>query len=136
MLIIRYLSFILMALLVTGMVFSFAMLMRSWLAPNKRKGKDRAMPSDAGLRELIQEHKLEEAIELYRRFTGIDEFTARKKVEDLAREMRLSDENYQTVKQILKAEGKAAAIQADQMANNANLEDALAYVEDIEKGKK
>jgi hypothetical protein len=74
--------------------------------------------------------------EQQKRLKSIDEIAARKYVEDLAREIRLSDETYQTVTKSLKTEGKAAAIEAYQAQTGADLADALAYVEAIEKGKK
>lgn len=43
--------------------------------------------SDAGLRDLIAEGRLDEAAELYRQFAGVDEYTAREAVEEIARGM-------------------------------------------------
>lgn len=130
---IRLFSYLLIALVLSGVLFAFFAMLRFYLSP---KAKDGAKLSDAGIRDLIIEGRLEEAIEIYQRFTGIDEIAARKYVEDMAREIRLSDETYQAVSRILKTEGKAAAIEAYQEQTGEVLADALAYVEAIEKGKK
>ena len=92
------------------------------------------MPSDAGVRELIVENKMEEAIDLYQRFTGVDEYTAGKAIEDMEREIRLSTFD-NDLKYILKEHGKAAAIQAYQAGTGSELEEALNYIEEIEKVK-
>ena len=132
MLLLRFVSFFFVALLLFSILMGFIMVLR---ARQKAKGR-RAMPSDAGLRDLISAGKLDEAVDIYRRFTGVDEFTARKLVDDLAREIRLNDTPYRDVAHTLKVKGKAAAIETYQTATGANLADALAYVEGIEKGRK
>ena len=42
---------------------------------------------DAGIRDLIQEGRLDEAIDIYQKFAGVDEYTARDAVEAIAREL-------------------------------------------------
>lgn len=49
--------------------------------------------SDAGIRDLIAEGKIDEAVDVYRQFAGIDKFSAREAVEQLQREMRLIDQS-------------------------------------------
>ena len=131
----RFGMYLLIALAMSGLLFAVYSFVRVYFMP-KKKVKDGAKLSDAGIRDLLAEGRTAEAIEVYRRFTGIDEVAARKYVENLAREIRLSDETYQTVKKSLKTDGKAAAIEAYQAQTGADLADALAYVEAIEKGKK
>jgi phosphoserine phosphatase len=129
---IRLFSYLLIALVLSGFLFAFFSFVRFYLSPKRKEGK----LQDAGIRDLIIEGRLSEAVEIYRRFTGMDEIAARKYVGDMEREIRLSDETYQAVSRILKVEGKAAAIEAYQEQTGAGLADALAYVEAIEKGKK
>lgn len=128
----RLLPILFLALLIALIIFAFIAFLRIY-GKSKSKEKDGAKLHDAGIRDLIMEERFEEAIEIYRRFTGIDMIAARKYVEDMAREIRLSDKTYQAVQRILKSEGKAAAIEAYQEQTGAVLADALAYVEAIEK---
>lgn len=56
--------------------------------------KKRALPpvdAAAGVRDLLDEGRRDEAVELYARFTGVDQYTARDAVDEIEREMRLSD---------------------------------------------
>jgi hypothetical protein len=46
----------------------------------------------AGIRDLLEEGQRDEAIEIYRKFTGVDQYTARDAIDALAREMKLSDD--------------------------------------------
>jgi hypothetical protein len=132
---IRLFAFLLIALVLSGVLFALIAMLRAYIQP-KNKQKQAELPLDAGLRDLIQEGRIQEAIELYRRFTGIDEMAAQNYVRNMAREIRLSDESYQTVKHLLKTEGKAAAIEAYQSQTGVALADALEYVETIERGEK
>ena len=59
-----------------------------------KKGKQSDLPSgmsDAGIRDLIAEGKIEEAIEIYRQFAGVDKFSAEEAIKDIQRDMRLGD---------------------------------------------
>lgn len=47
--------------------------------------------SDAGIRDLIAEGKMDEAVRVYQKFAGIDQFSAQEVVEQIQREMRLTD---------------------------------------------
>jgi ribosomal protein L7/L12 len=132
---IRLFAFLIIALVLSGVLFALIAMLRAYIQP-KSKQKQAELPMDAGLRDLIQEGRIQEATELYRRFTGIDEMAAQNYVRNMAREIRLSDESYQTVKHLLKTEGKAAAIEAYQSQTGVALADALEYVETIEKGEK
>ena len=129
---IRLISYLLIALVLSGVLFALYSLLRFYLSPKSKEAK----LQDAGIRDLVIEGRIGEAVEIYQRFTGIDEIAARKYVTDMEREIRLSDETYQAVSHLLKTEGKAAAIEAYQEQTGAVLADALAYVEAIEKGKK
>lgn len=133
MLLSRIILLLFLSLILSGMLFVLIYALRRNFQPKSKEG---AKLQDAGVRDLIIEGRIDEAIEIYRRFTGIDEIAARKYVEDMAREIRLSDETYQAVQHLLKNEGKAAAIEAYQAQTGADLADALAYVESVEREKK
>ncbi len=45
---------------------------------------------DAGIRDLIQEGRLDEAVEIYQKFAGVDEYTARDAVDEIARDLHMS----------------------------------------------
>jgi ribosomal protein L7/L12 len=100
----------------------------------------RARPhiSDAGLRELLRQNRMDEAIELYQRFTGVDIFSARDAVAATQRDLRLSDAEAE-MRRLLRLGDKASAIEAYQQVTGAPLAEALAAVEALEQksaGKK
>ena len=47
--------------------------------------------SDAGIRDLIAQGKIEEAVNIYRKFAGVDQFTAQEIISKIQQEMRLAD---------------------------------------------
>jgi hypothetical protein len=46
----------------------------------------------AGIRDMLDEGRKSEAIEIYQKFTGVDQYTAQAAVEHIERELRLNDE--------------------------------------------
>jgi hypothetical protein len=110
----------------------FKNAMEGRLNPKQKKSKFGNLPSDAGVRDLLIANKIEEAIDLYQRFTGVDKFTAQRAIEDIEREIRLSTFQH-NIEEIFKTQGKAAAIEAYQVSTGSNLSEALAYVEEIER---
>ena len=133
----RFASIILALVLLLSIIIAFGVIARNYIQGRfgkrkRKKSKIGDLPSDAGIRDLILASKIDEAIDLYQRFTGVDKFTARDAVEDMEREIRLStfdkDLNY-----ILGEHGKAAAIEAYQAGTGSDLAEALAYVENLEK---
>jgi|GEM_PF-4540478 len=135
----RLASLVLAFLLMLSLIFAMTVLIKSAIQkrfPGKKekKAKEGNLPSDAGIRDLLVQNRISEAIDLYQRFTGVDEFTARKAIEDMEREVRLSVFN-QDLRDILKDHGKAAAIEAYQAGTGSDLAEALAYVEEMEKAK-
>ncbi len=138
LIILRYANFILAIILLLSILIAFSLVIRSYFQ-GRYKGKQKKskignLPSDAGVRELILASRIDEAISLYQRFTGVDKFTARKAIEDMEREVRLSTFDEDLV-YILNEHGKAAAISAYQAGTGSDLEEALAYVEDLERAK-
>lgn len=134
MLVIRLINLALLVLALIGLVVMVITFMRS---QNVNKGQSKlkkgALPSDAGVRELVLKGQKQEAIILYQRFTGVDEFTARDAVDEIERELRLSDSQRDKFRDILESEGKASAIENFQAETGANLADALEFVESLEK---
>lgn len=60
-----------------------------FLKAKKRKGfYDSA---NAGLRDLVEAGRIDEAVETYRKFAGVDEYTARDAIAELERESHLKD---------------------------------------------
>jgi hypothetical protein len=45
----------------------------------------------AGIRDMLDEGRKAEAIEIYQKFAGVDQYTAKSAVEQIEREMRLGD---------------------------------------------
>ena len=62
-------------------------------------------------------------------------FTARKAIEDMEREIRLSTFPAGCKQTFSRKQGKAAAIEAYQAGTGSDLAEALAYVEEIERAK-
>lgn len=48
---------------------------------------------DAGIRDLIQDGRLDEAIEIYQKFAGVDAYTARDAVNEIAHDLHLSNQS-------------------------------------------
>lgn len=97
--------------------------------------------SDAGIRDLIAEGQPDEAADLYARFAGVDIYTAREAVQDIAREMRLSDDvdsppaldkDDAYVIEALRAGKKLEAIKRYQKVNEVTLKEAKEAVESLE----
>jgi hypothetical protein len=58
-------------------------------APDKLKEKIRRLElDDSGLRDLIAEGRADEAVEVYRKFAGVDEYTARDAIRKITAELR------------------------------------------------
>ncbi len=141
LLLLRSITIILAIVMVLSLIVSLSLIIRSSidkrLQPEKRKQKKKQaadLPSDAGIRALIAEGQVEDAVDLYRRFTGVDEFAAQSAIEDIQREIRLGQFD-QDLHFILNDHGKAAAIQAYQAGTGSEFDEALAYIEKLGKAK-
>jgi hypothetical protein len=115
--------------LLVAAAIAIAYTLGRYFENGKQKRKAGELPSDDGIRDMLAEGRVHEAVAAYRDFTGVDEFTARKVIDDMLREMRLDDTVRDTVKDLLKVGNKAAAIEAYQSATGAALAEALEYVE-------
>ncbi len=65
------------------------------LHPNERGQKKKKAAydaQDAGIRDLIVEGQLDEAVEIYQKFAGVDAYTARDAVDEIARDIHLSNQ--------------------------------------------
>ncbi len=60
--------------------------------PVKKRRQQIAVDSAAGVRDLLEEGRRDEAVDLYAKFAGVDQYTATDAVEQIEREMRLADE--------------------------------------------
>jgi hypothetical protein len=67
------------------------------LATVKKKRPEVEPAQGEGVRTLIAEGRIEEAVEVYRNFMGVDKYTAEQAVSDLRREKRLNDVSMQDV---------------------------------------
>src|SRR5690606_24075817 len=74
---------------VTAVFFASQYIEQRWGGKQKSR-----MPvlSDSGIRELVQEGSIQEAVDLYMRFTGVDQYSARDAVEQIEQEIRLESE--------------------------------------------
>lgn len=103
----------------------------------KRKHGLSANTDGAGIKDLLLEGRIEEAVEVYSAFMGVDEFTARDAIADLERELsaeaNLSDSVDMNTLHDLLAEGKKIeAIKHYKEQTGANLVTAKRAIEDME----
>ncbi len=56
-------------------------------APAPKKKAPDLIPTDQGIRRLVDQGRIDEAIDAYRLFTGVDSFTARDAIEEIQREL-------------------------------------------------
>lgn len=131
----RLMQFVLL-LMMLGLMFSVVWAVyttfRTRDEQDAKKAKSGDLPSDAGVRDLITEGRFDEAEELYRRFTGVDQFTAREAIAEIERDQHTVEIENQ-VRDRLVADDKAGAIEAYQALTGADLAQALAYVEGLQE---
>jgi len=103
---------------------------------------------DAGVRDLIQEGRIDEAIEVYRKFAGVDEYTAKDAVWKIEQDMktesseaRLADDAIEPaadpyILSLLAAGNKIEAIKAYREQTGLGLKEAKDAIDQIERGLK
>lgn len=124
---------LLLALIFGGIIAAAYTIGRNRAASSKGRPARRELPPDAGIRSLLLEGRMDEAVQIYQQFTGVDQFTAQAEVAQLQRETRLSGTTGEELTELLKEGKKAAAIEHYQQRYGGSLEEALAAVESIEK---
>ncbi len=111
------------------LIFMLVARVQVLLRPRRNKRRQVGVPADAaGLRDMVARGKIDEAVHVYRQFTGTDQFTAREAVAAIQREQRL-DAVRSDVDRRLRLGDKAGAIEAYQQATDADLAEALAAIE-------
>lgn len=100
-----------------------------------KKGRS-SMEADtggAGVRDLIAEGRIEEAVTVYAAFMGVDEFTARDAVANLERQLnaenRLSDDGMDTVRDLVAEGNKLEAIKQYRLLTGVGLKEAKDAIE-------
>jgi hypothetical protein len=66
------------------------------LHPDERPDKNKKAAydaQDAGIRDLIEAGRLDEAVEIYQKFAGVDSYTARDAVDEIARDIHLGNQS-------------------------------------------
>jgi ribosomal protein L7/L12 len=110
--------------------------------PDKgKKGKfdaGRVVDTDgAGVRDLIAEGRIDEAVDVYAAFMGVDEYTARDAIEQMQRddaaEKRLSDEGMDEVRTLVEAGNKIEAIKRYRELTNLGLKEAKDEIDRMER---
>lgn len=95
-----------------------------------------ASMSNAGIRDLLDAGKFEEAVDAYRTFTGVDTFTARNAVEELQREIDrviISAGNDTEIWQALRDGKKIEAVKLYRQIYNVGLKEAKDAVDAMER---
>lgn len=96
---------------------------------------------DAGIRDLIEAGHIEDAVEVYRQFAGVDEYTARDAVTALERNLRLSTGDTALtgplqdpeIISLVRAGNKIAAIKRYRELTALGLQEAKEAIETVEK---
>jgi ribosomal protein L7/L12 len=109
--------------------------------------KKRAMPTvdaAAGVRDLLDEGRKDEAIELYARFAGVDQYTAQDAVDEIEREMRLGDTSDEPgkltllergeIQTLLQQGNKIEAVKRYRELSGLGLREAKDAVDEMERG--
>lgn len=122
---------VLASIIIAGIWVTMWLIRRRGQMPDKERRPSASAHDDAGIRDLIASQQYDQAVEIYAAFTGVDTFTAKQAVEDIARTMRLS-QVHDSVLQRLEAGDKAGAVEAYQDITGADLAEALAYVDSLE----
>lgn len=107
-------------------------------APVKKRRAPDTTPEPAGLRDMVAEGKVEEAIDVYVKFAGVDYYTAKDAVEAIQRSLQGDDsgaaENLDARVSRLMADGrKIEAIKIYREATGLGLKEAKDAVEDIDR---
>jgi ribosomal protein L7/L12 len=93
---------------------------------------------DAGIRDLVRDGEIDRAVEVYRVFAGVDEYTARDAIRQIERELRLGDEpapvNQAHILELLRQDKKIEAIKVYRETTGLGLKEAKDAVEAIERG--
>ena len=104
----------------------------------EKKKKAAYDAQDAGIRDLVQDGRIDEAIDVYRKFAGVDEYTAKDAVAEIERQIRLGDEPGRGIDEnhlleLLAHGNKIEAIKLYRAATGTGLQDAKNAVEALEK---
>lgn len=101
-------------------------------AKKGRSGLD-ADTGGAGVRDLIAEGRIAEAVTVYAAFMGVDEFTAKAAIVELERQLnaenRLSDDGMESVRDLLESGNKIEAIKQYRVLTGVGLKEAKDAVE-------
>lgn len=107
----------------------------------KRKPSQRT--SDAGLRDLIEEGRIEETVETYRLYAGVDVFSAQEAVQKITLEMQTEDEITDTITvdeaallDLVEAGRKIEAIRLYREQTGSGLAEAKEAVESLKRGSR
>jgi hypothetical protein len=73
--------------------FAIGVVMDNPRLSTQKKKKAHYDTPDAGIRDLVRDGEIERAVEVYRIFAGVDEYTARDAIAEIERELRLGDES-------------------------------------------
>jgi len=99
---------------------------------------------DAGIRDLVKEGEIERAVEVYRVFAGVDEYTARDAIREIEREIRLEDDDGSAqdtrldnarIQELLRQGNKIEAIKVYREMTGLGLKEAKDAVDAIERGQ-
>ena len=110
----------------------------------KKKRQKPPVDAAAGIRDLLNEARRDEAVDLYARFAGVDQYTAQDAVAEIEREMRLEDRSDESdrlslmerseLQQLLLDGNKIEAVKRYRELTGQGLREAKDAVDDMARG--
>lgn len=104
--------------------------------PDAKKGKRdiSSATEGAGIRDLLADGHVDEAIDVYAAFMGVDTFTARVAIDDIMREnhaiQNLSDDDMEDIRRFAEQGRTLTAVQLYAELTGASISDAQQFVEE------
>ncbi|MEZ4669301.1 MAG: ribosomal protein L7/L12 [Anaerolineae bacterium] len=106
-------------------------------AASTKKKQSSYDAQDAGIRDLVEAGKIDEAVDVYRKFAGVDEYTARDAVTEIERQVRLGEApptvNKAELLRLAREGNMILAVKMYREATGTGLKEALDAVEALKR---
>lgn len=118
------------AIVVSNIVFSQAI--RRAIDADPTKGRNALNFTPAGILDLLEEGRFDEAVDVYSKFTGVDRFTAQEAIERL-QHGGLTGAEWVEILDELRAGRKINALKLYRQISNVNLREAKETIDELER---
>jgi len=110
-------------------------------AVNEKKKRAAYDTMDAGIRDMIQEGRIDEAIEVYQKFAGVDEYTAMDAIAEIEHDIRQGEDSEapdidEHVRNLVDEGKKIEAIKLYRQTTGLGLKEAKDAVEAVVRGER